>query len=230
MKHITLENLNDFAIALANKITGKFVLRENGKGLSANDYTAEDKEKLERAVPGTRKVNNKELAKDIVLAASDIGAIPTNEKGIAGGVAELDGTGKIPAAQLPSYVDDVIEGYLYNGIFYKETEHTTKIAAESGKIYIDIGNKKTYRWSGTAFAVISDTIALGETSTTAYRGDRGKSAYEHSQTKHAPANAEANVQADWQENDSTSSSFIKNKPVEATTEEIDNIIAGLFIG
>jgi len=55
-----------------------------------------------------------------------------------------------------------------------------------------------------------DIISLGETSETAYRGDRGKTAYDHSQTTHAPSNAEANVQADW---DATSGdAFIKNKP------------------
>lgn len=102
-------------------------------------------------------------------------------KGAANGLAELGADGKVPAAQLPSYVDDVIEGYLYNGKFYKESEHKTEITGESGKIYVDLTSSKTYRWSGTAFVVISETIALGETSTTAYRGDRGKIAYDHSQ-------------------------------------------------
>ena len=51
------------------------------------------------------------------------------------GVAELDSGGKVPAAQLPSYVDDVVEGYLSSGKFYKESAHTTEIAGESGKIY-----------------------------------------------------------------------------------------------
>ena len=58
---------------------------------------------------------------------------------------------------------------------------------------MDLTSLKTYRWSGTAFVVISETIALGETSSTAFRGDRGKTAYEHSQAAHAPSNAERNV-------------------------------------
>lgn len=110
-------------------------------------------------------------------------------KGSANGLAELDSTGKVPASQLPSFVDDVIEGYIYNGKLYKESGHTTEISGESGKIYVDLSTEKTYRWSGSTFVVISDTLALGETSTTAYRGDRGKAAYEHSQSAHARTDA-----------------------------------------
>lgn len=163
-------------------------------------------------VPKTRKVNNKALSADITLSAADVSAIPTSQKGAAGGVAELDSSGKVPAAQLPSYVDDVIEGYLSGGKLYKEAAHTTEITGEAGKIYVDLATNKTYRWSGSAFTVISDTIALGETSSTAYRGDRGKTAYDHSQAAHAPANAEANVQSDWNVTDTASDAFIKNKP------------------
>ena len=115
--------------------------------------------------------------------------LSTSLKGSASGLAELDSTGKVPSAQLPSFVDDVIEGYLSSGKLYKESAHTTEIPGESGKIYIDLSTEKTYRWSGSAFVVISDTIALGETSTTAYRGDRGKTAYDHSQSTHARTDA-----------------------------------------
>lgn len=119
--------------------------------------------------------------------------IATSAKGTANGVAELDSTGKVPANQLPSFVDDVIEGYLNTGKLYKEEAHTSQINGETGKIYVDLHTQKIYRWSGSAFVVISDTIALGETSTTAYRGDKGKTAYDHSQAAHAPSNAEKNV-------------------------------------
>ena len=91
--------------------------------------------------------------------------------------------GVIAAANLPSFVDDVIEGYLSGGKFYKEKKtdgtYATEITAESGKIYINLNDSKTYRWSGSAYVVISETIALGETSSTAYRGDRGAAAYNH---------------------------------------------------
>lgn len=102
--------------------------------------------------------------------------------GSANGVAELDSTGKIPSSQLPSFVDDVVEGYLHtDGKFYEEAAHTTEITGESSKIYVDLTDNLTYRWSGSAFVEISESIALGETSSTAYRGDRGKEAYDHSQ-------------------------------------------------
>lgn len=95
--------------------------------------------------------------------------------------------GVIAAANLPSFVDDVIEGYLNDGKFYKTKNsngtYATEIAAESGKIYVNLNDNKTYRWSGSAYAVISETIALGETSSTAYRGDRGKTAYDHAAAK-----------------------------------------------
>lgn len=115
--------------------------------------------------------------------ASEVGAIASSLKGSNNGVAELDANGKVPSTQLPSYVDDVIEGYLYNGRFYEDSAHTTEISGESGKIYVNVSTNKTYRWSGTTFSVISDTIALGETSSTAYRGDRGKTAYDHASAK-----------------------------------------------
>lgn len=81
-------------------------------------------------------------------------------------------TGTIAAANLPSYVDDVLE---YAG--------TSKFPStgEAGKIYTDTTTNKIYRWGGSSYVVISDTIALGETNSTAYRGDRGKTAYNHSQ-------------------------------------------------
>ena len=102
-------------------------------------------------------------------------------KGTANGIAELDSNGKVPSAQLPSYVDDVIEGYYNDGTFYEDSEYATAITPETGKIYIDLASNKTYRWSGSTYVAISSDIALGETSSTAYRGDRGKEAYDHSQ-------------------------------------------------
>lgn len=100
-------------------------------------------------------------------------------KGAANGLAELDANGKVPSSQLPAYVDDVIEGYYYNGKFYKEAAHTTEIPGETGKIYVDLPSDKTYRWGGSAYAEISSSLALGETSSTAYYGDKGKIAYDH---------------------------------------------------
>lgn len=146
---------------------------------------------LDKKVDKTTTVNGKPLSSNVTLSATDVGAIPSSQKGTANGVASLDQDGKVPSSQLPSYVDDVIEGYLSGGQFYVETSHSTQITAESGKIYVDLTNGKniTYRWSGTAYVEISKSLALGETPGTAYRGDRGKIAYDHSQTAHARADA-----------------------------------------
>ena len=113
--------------------------------------------------------------------ATEVGAIASTEKGTASGVAELDANGKIPSSQLPSYVDDVKEGYLNSadGKFYEESTYETEITPEADKIYVDKATNITYRWSGSAFAAVGSDLALGETSTTAYRGDRGKIAYDH---------------------------------------------------
>lgn len=83
---------------------------------------------------------------------------------------QLNGT--IPSANLPSYVDDVLE---YN----KKTNFPT--TGETGKIYVDTSTNLTYRWGGNSYVEISPSLALGETSGTAYRGDYGKIAYTHSQ-------------------------------------------------
>ena len=100
--------------------------------------------------------------------------------------ADLDTNGKVPSSQLPSYVDDVLE---------YSAKSNFPSTGESGKIYVDTATNLTYRWSGSAYVEISPSLALGETSSTAYRGDRGKIAYDHSQTSHAPSNAEANQNA-----------------------------------
>lgn len=111
--------------------------------------------------------------------------------------------GKVPASQLPSYVDDVLE---YGNLA------AFPAIGESGKIYVSLADNMQYRWSGSTYVSLNAALALGETPETAYRGDRGKAAYDHSQIAHAPSNAEQNVQADWNQTDNTQDDFIKNKP------------------
>ena len=119
-------------------------------------------------------------------------------KGAANGVAGLDSTGKVPSTQLPSYVDDVIDlinfvssnptsGMTIGNKYYNTTSKkiftATSTSAgvestpEAGKIYINTSNNKTYRWSGTTMAEISASLALGTTSSTAFRGDYGNTLY-----------------------------------------------------
>lgn len=119
----------------------------------------------------------------VITAHQDIsGKLNTNLKGAANGLAELDANGKVPSSQLPSYVDDVLE---YNG------QSAFPATGETGKIYVDTATNKTYRWGGSSYVEISSSLALGETSSTAYRGDRGKIAYDHSQSTHARTDATA---------------------------------------
>jgi len=83
--------------------------------------------------------------------------VPLSQKGAANGVASLDASGLVPASQLPSYVDDVLEGYYKtaDGKFYKEAAYTNLIAGETGKIYVSLDTNKTYRWTGTTFVYIT---------------------------------------------------------------------------
>lgn len=89
--------------------------------------------------------------------------------------------GVIPAAQLPSFVDDVLEYESWNQF---------PSVGEAGKIYVDTTENKTWRWSGSTYVIIGGGgFALGETAATAYRGDRGKAAYDHSISQGNPHNA-----------------------------------------
>ena len=91
--------------------------------------------------------------------------VRADKVGVANGVASLGTDGKVPAAQLPSFVDDVLE-YENRGAF--------PTTGETGKIYVDITSGKTYRWGGTTYVEISSSLALGTTSSTAFPGDKGK--------------------------------------------------------
>lgn len=120
-----------------------------------------------------------ELVGEIDNKQDGLGYIPEDSanKGQAGGYAPLDASSKIPAVHLPSYVDDLEE---YDNFASFPT------TGEGDKIYIAKDTNKIYRWSGTAYVEISSSLALGETSSTAYRGDRGKIAYDHSQVTGNP--------------------------------------------
>lgn len=88
-----------------------------------------------------------------------------NTKGKANGLASLDDSGKVPSTQLPSYVDDVLE--------FTQLDQLPNLG-ESGKIYVVTSTNLQYRWSGSDYVEISKSLALGETSSTAYPGDKGK--------------------------------------------------------
>lgn len=114
--------------------------------------------------------------------------IATSLKGQANGVAELDASGLVPVSQLPSYVDDVIDGYVRtDGTLYGEDWLSAEadgaaMTPEANKIYVIISEgeyqNRTYRWSGTQYVEISASIALGSTASTAFPGDKGQQIYD----------------------------------------------------
>lgn len=120
-----------------------------------------------------------ELVSSLAGKQNNLGFTPENTsmKGAANGYAPLDASAKVPAANLPSFVDDVEEYANYAGL---------PASGETGKIYVAKDTNVIYRWSGSGYVEISASLALGETSSTAYRGDRGKTAYDHSQATGNP--------------------------------------------
>ena len=110
--------------------------------------------------------------------------ISLTEKGAANGVATLDANTKIPEAQIPDKFNNVIYGYLKeaDGKFYSDNAYTIEVTPTTGKLYIDVANKIIYMYSGNDFIIVGTDLALGETATTAFPGDKGKTAYDDSQT------------------------------------------------
>lgn len=92
------------------------------------------------------------------------------------GKADLE-NGKVKTSQLPSYVDDVIEGYMNTDLtaFYSSADLTDEslITGESGKIYVDLSNNKSYRYGTSIYVEISKSVVVGTTSGTAYDGAAG---------------------------------------------------------
>lgn len=183
--------------ATQNALNGK-VDKETNKSLVSNDLITkleglDDQNTLDAAIADAKKagtdaaalagqnkntidnytVNGHKISESPVLTKTDIGLenvtnevqIPLSQKGANNGVATLDESGKVPSIQLPSFVDDVLEFDNYEA--FPET-------GESGKIYVTKDTNLEYRWSGTQYTQISKSIALGETASTAYAGDKGK--------------------------------------------------------
>lgn len=207
IKLVSLENLQYFGGKVNEKLATK-VDKVDGKALSTNDFDNDFKSKLEGIEAGAQvntvtgvkgsaegeyrvgnisisatdlglsKVENKTASEildeiDDSLIMSKLGYTPVDMAlvGATNGVATLDEAGKVPAAQLPSYVDDVVEA---------SNKESLPETGETGKIYVTLDDNLTYRWSGTAYVEISQSLALGETSATAFDGLRGKAAYDHS--------------------------------------------------
>lgn len=119
-----------------------------------------DPQPLGTATPGVSTSASRQDHVHDMPSAVDVGAIPVAEKGVADGVAPLDSGGKVAAAYLPSFVDDVLE--FGNLAAFPTT-------GESGKIYVALDSNKTYRWGGSSYIEISpspgstDAVAEGAT-------------------------------------------------------------------
>lgn len=99
--------------------------------------------------------------------------------------------GKIPNSYLPADIgaDEIVSGYYFDGAFYSDEEHTTVIAGDPDKLYVDIATNKTYRWDAAAgYVQVGSSLALGTSHDTAYYGDFGDAAYAHSLSKGNPHN------------------------------------------
>ena len=147
--------------------------------VSAHIGNTANPHKVTKAQIGLANVENKsstqirsEITKENVTNALGYTPIDESRIGAANGVASLDASGRIPASQIPGGFDNIEE---YDNLASFPT------TGEEGKIYVAKDTNLTYRWTGSQYVEISPSLALGETATTAYRGDRGKVAYDHSQ-------------------------------------------------
>ena len=151
----------DITVTLTNESTSGVIVTfgnyvpESLRVLATNiDYTT-PYTPLYNGSPATKKYVDDKVQE--LGEYADTNFLNITQKGSANGVATLDGNGKVPSSQLPSYVDDVVEGYYYNGQFYTDSAHTQLITPETGKIYVDLNTNKTYRWGGTTYVEISQS-------------------------------------------------------------------------
>jgi len=180
-----------------------YTLDKQGNAVFAGDIETKGNTKIETHVSTVDRITSTNFnitvgGREVLSANTYPGTVTiANKLTIDGNEAKLDGkplatqayvdnrtvdasklTGTIPTSLLPSYVDDVIEGvYVDKTTFYDANLNV--IAPEAGKIYVSMTDNKTYRWGGTEYAEISASLAIGETSSTAFRGDLGKTAYDH---------------------------------------------------
>ena len=137
-----------------------------GKAPTSHTHTTAQVSDLDTALAGKANTTHNHDAANITSGVLNIDRVPS--------IPATKLTGIINQANLPSYVDDVLE-------FANKTAFPTK--GESGKIYVDQATNITYRWGGTAYVEISPSLALGTTSSTAFRGDYGNTAYQHAVAK-----------------------------------------------
>ena len=178
--------------ATQNALDGK-VDKEEGKSLVADSLITkleglDDQDTIDAAIENVKNtidqytVNGHKISENPTLTKADVGLgnvtneaqITLSQKGVANGVATLTENGKVPASQLPTYVDDVLEGTLVSPTEFTLNEGQQGEVKQSGVVYVDTITNKSYRWSGSQYVMTGSDLALGETSSTAYAGDKGK--------------------------------------------------------
>lgn len=150
---VKLDSLSSGGSASPNPVNAKDILVD-----SEHCFVTDEQKASWTAKPETKE--------DIGLSnVTNDAQVKRSELGVAGGVATLDESGLIPSAFLPGFVDDVIEA---------DSANSFPAQGETGKLYVSTSENKTYRWSGSSYIEITSGLALGETSATAYAGDKGK--------------------------------------------------------
>lgn len=185
-------------IALVNKTTAQWEAETAIpiKGCPCVEWTDSGKPKMKIGDGTSSWADLPYLADDLTAAViiAILGYTPADNAklGVADGIATLDTTGKVPASQLPSFVDDVIE---------VDDISSAPATGEEGKIYVAKDTGKCYRWSGTMYTEISTSDIVTASDKNGYIKINGTDVKVYEP-----------VQADWNETDDTSPSYIKNKP------------------
>ena len=186
-------------ISLKNKTTEQWAAdtEVQTKGSACVEFTTDGKTKLKigdgvNTFADLPYIGGDELTLSAIVAALGYTPADSAKIGVANGIASLDDGGKVPANQLPSFVDDVIE--VANISAAPET-------GESGKIYVALDTGKCYRWSGTMYVEISSSDVVTASENNGYIKVNGSDVkvFTHSQS-------------DWNETDANAEGYIKNKP------------------
>lgn len=205
------ERILETKLALLNKTTDEWEAETTVpfRGCPCVEFTTDGKTKLKigdginlyTVLPYVAD----ELTAALIISALGYTPVDSSTVGVADGVASLDSTGKVPAAQLPSFVDDVIE---VEGIDNAPT------IGETDKIYVDTLTGRTYRWSGTSYVEISASDIITASENNGYIKVNGTDVKVYEP-----------VQSDWSETDELSPAFIKNKPIIPDSVVVDSALS-----